>query len=48
MYNYKHTSSVDLFDDDTNVLLDGSSYDNMIDILNNELKHIGEWLKANN
>ena len=36
-----------LFADDTSVFIEGTNYDNMIDILNNELKLVDIWLKAN-
>ena len=36
-----------LFADDTSVFIEGTNYDKMIDILNNELKRVDIWLKAN-
>ena len=32
--------------DDTSVFIEGTNYDKMIDILNNELKRVDIWLKA--
>ena len=36
-----------LFADDTSVFIEGTNYDRVIDILNQELKRIDIWLKAN-
>ena len=36
-----------LFTDDTSVFTDGTSYNNVIDVLNQELKRVDLWLKAN-
>ena len=36
-----------LFADDTNVFIEGMNYDKVIDILNQELKQIDIWQKAN-
>ena len=36
-----------LFADDTSVFIEDTNYDKMIDILNNELKRVDIWLKAN-
>ena len=36
-----------LFSDDTSVFIEGTNYDIVIDILNQELKRIDIWLKAN-
>ena len=36
-----------LFADDTSVLIEGTNYDKIIDILNTELKRIDIWLKSN-
>ena len=36
-----------IFADDTSVFLHGTCYDKLIDILNNELRKISLWLKAN-
>ena len=36
-----------LFADDTSVFIEGTNYDKVIDILNQELKRIDIWLKAN-
>ena len=36
-----------LFADDTSVFIEGTNYDQVIDIVNNELERINIWLKAN-
>ena len=36
-----------LFADDTSVFIDGTNYNNVLDILNKELKRVNIWLKAN-
>ena len=36
-----------LFADDTSVFIEGTNYDKVIDIVNNELEGINIWLKAN-
>ena len=36
-----------LFVDDTNVFIEGTSYDKVIDIVNKELERIKIWLRAN-
>ena len=36
-----------LFANDTSVFIEGTNYDKVIDILNQELKRINIWLKAN-
>ena len=36
-----------LLADDTSVFLEGTNYDNVIDIVNNELERINIWLRAN-
>ena len=36
-----------LFADDTSVFIEGTNYDKVIDIVNNELERINIWLKAN-
>ena len=39
--------SLFLFADDTSVFIEGTNYDQVIDIVNNELERINIWLKAN-
>ena len=36
-----------LFADDTSVFIEGTNYDQVIDIVNNEFERINIWLKAN-